>query len=96
MLECGADDQRHDWMSRPKSLQRWVVCDDSATYSISTASGTSPNRYWQDPSQIYVHTNNGFGSSLILCGNDGQKPTLSNPPSFGPLFAAIKGLINGL
>jgi pimeloyl-ACP methyl ester carboxylesterase len=73
-----------------------VVCDDSATYSISTASGTSPNRYWQDPSQIYVHTNNGFGSSLILCGNDGQKPTLSNPPSFGPLFAAIKGLINGL
>src|ERR1039457_6825784 len=70
-----------------------VVCDDSATYSISTASGTSPNWYWQDPSQIYVHTNNGFGSSLILCGNDGQKPTLSNPPSFGPLFAAIKGLI---
>jgi len=73
-----------------------VVCDDSATYSISTASGTSPNRYWLDPSQIYVHTNNGFGASLILCGNDGLKPTLSNPPSFGPLFAAIKGLINGL
>jgi fibronectin type 3 domain-containing protein len=73
-----------------------VVCDDSATYAISTAAGTAPNRYWQDPSQIYVHTNNGFGASLILCGNDGQKPTLSNPPSFGPLFAAIKGLINGL
>jgi uncharacterized protein (TIGR03437 family) len=73
-----------------------VVCDDSATYSISTAAGTTPNRYWQDPSQIYVHTNNGFGASLILCGNDGQKPTLSNPPSFGPLFAAIKGLVNGL
>jgi uncharacterized protein (TIGR03437 family) len=73
-----------------------VVCDDSATYSINTASGTSPNRYWQDPGQIYVHSNNGFGSSLILCGNDGLKPTMSNPPSFGPLFATIKGLINGL
>jgi len=76
-----------------------VVCDDSATYFTSTASGTAPTLYWQDPSQIYVHSNNGWGTSFVLCGNSGNptiNPPLSNPPSFGPLFAAIKGLINGL
>lgn len=76
-----------------------VVCEDSAAYSVNTASGTAPNRYWQDPSQIYVHSNNGFGSSLILCSNSGNptlNPPLSNPPSFGPLFTTMKGLINGL
>jgi pimeloyl-ACP methyl ester carboxylesterase len=76
-----------------------VVCDDSASYSVSAATGTQPNQYWQDPGQIYVHSNSGlgaFGSSFILCGNNGQNPTLVNPPSFGPLFAAIKGAINGL
>jgi pimeloyl-ACP methyl ester carboxylesterase len=78
-----------------------VVCDDSATYFTSTPSGTAPNSYWQDPSQIYVHSNYGWGtgSSLVLCGNSGNptfNPPLSNPPVFGPLFAAIKGLINGL
>jgi len=78
-----------------------VVCDDSATYFVSTASGTGPNRYWQDPSQIYVHSNSGWGggTSFVLCGNSGSptlNPPLSNPPTFGPLFAAIKGLLNGL
>lgn len=78
-----------------------VVCDDSATYFVSTPSGTGPNRYWQDPGQIYVHSNTawGIGTSFVLCGNSGNpllNPPLSNPPSFGPLFAAIKGLINGL
>jgi len=78
-----------------------VVCDDSATYNVSTATGTAPNQYWQDPSQIYVHSNSfwGVGTSFVLCGNSGNSainPPLSNPPVFGPLFAAIKGLINGL
>jgi len=78
-----------------------VVCDDSATYFVSTPTGTAPNQYWQDPSQIYVHSNSvwGIGTALVLCGNSGNpalNPPLSNPPSFGPLFAAIKGLINGL
>jgi uncharacterized protein (TIGR03437 family) len=78
-----------------------VVCDDSATYSVSTPTGTGPNQYWQDPGQIYVHSNTawGVGTSFVLCGNSGNpavNPPLSNPPSFGPLFAAIKGLINGL
>jgi pimeloyl-ACP methyl ester carboxylesterase len=78
-----------------------VVCDDSATYFVTTPSGTGPNRYWQDPGQIYVHSNTvwGIGTSVVLCGNSGNpavNPPLSNPPSFGPLFAAIKGLINGL
>lgn len=78
-----------------------VVCDDSATYSVSTPPGTGPNRYWQDPGQIYVHSNMawGIGTSFVLCGNSGNpavNPPLSNPPTFGPLFAAIKGLINGL
>jgi uncharacterized protein (TIGR03437 family) len=78
-----------------------VVCDDSATYSVSTPSGTAPTLYWQDPGQIYVHSNYGWGigTSFVLCGNSGNpalNPPLSNPPSFGPLFAAIKGLINGL
>lgn len=76
-----------------------VVCDDSATYFISTPTGTAPNQYWQDPGQIYVHSNNGWGTSFVLCGNSGNpaiNPPLSNPPVFGPLFAAIKGLINGL
>jgi uncharacterized protein (TIGR03437 family) len=78
-----------------------VVCDDSATYFVSTPSGTTPNQYWQDPGQIYVHSNYGWGigTSFVLCGNSGNpvlNPPLSNPPSFGPLFAAIKGLINGL
>ena len=78
-----------------------VVCDDSATYFVSTPSGTAPNRYWQDPGQIYVHSNTawGIGTSFVLCGNSGNpavNPPLWNPPSFGPLFAAIKGLINGL
>jgi pimeloyl-ACP methyl ester carboxylesterase len=78
-----------------------VVCDDSATYFVSTPTGTAPNQYWQDPGQIYVHSNYGWGigTSFVLCGNSGNpalNPPLSNPPSFGPLFAAIKGLINGL
>jgi uncharacterized protein (TIGR03437 family) len=78
-----------------------VVCDDSATYFVSTPSGTAPNRYWQDPGQIYVHSNYGWGigTSFVLCGNSGSSavnPPLYNPPSFGPLFAAIKGLINGI
>jgi fibronectin type 3 domain-containing protein len=78
-----------------------VVCDDSASYSISTPFNTGPNRYWQDPGQIYVHSNTawGIGTSFVLCGNSGNKdvnPPLWNPPTFGPLFAAIKGLINGL
>jgi pimeloyl-ACP methyl ester carboxylesterase len=76
-----------------------IVCDDSATYFTSTPTGTAPNQYWQDPGQIYVHSNNGWGTSFVLCGNAGNpaiNPPLSNPPVFGPLFAAIKGLINGL
>jgi pimeloyl-ACP methyl ester carboxylesterase len=78
-----------------------VVCDDSATYSVSTPSGTAPTLYWQDPGQIYVHSNFGWGigTAFVLCGNSGNpavNPPLSNPPSFGPLFAALKGFINGL
>ena len=78
-----------------------VVCDDSATYFTSTPSGTAPTLYWQDPGQIYVHSNAawGIGTSFVLCGNSGNptvNPPLSNPPVFGPLFATIKGFINGL
>jgi uncharacterized protein (TIGR03437 family) len=78
-----------------------VVCDDSATYFVSTPAGTAPTQYWQDPSQIYVHSNYGWGigTAFVLCGNSGNpavNPPLSNPPSFGPLFATIKALINGL
>lgn len=78
-----------------------VVCDDSASYNIATPSGTAPNRYWRDPSEIYVHSNDwrGWGTSLILCGNSGNpttNPPLSNPPVIGSLFSAIKGVINGL
>src|SRR5881397_234102 len=51
-----------------------VVCDDSATYSINTASGTAPNRYWQDPSEIYVHSNNGFGLMRLSASREVGSP----------------------
>jgi uncharacterized protein (TIGR03437 family) len=78
-----------------------VVCDDSATFSVNTSSGSKPSRYWQDPGGIYVHSHSwgGLGSTLILCGNSGdttRHPPLSNPTAPGPLFNAIKETINGL
>lgn len=76
-----------------------VVCNDSAVYNIRTVSGTSPVYYWQDPGQIYVHSNGVGGLTGVLCNNSGDptlNPPLSNPPSFGPLFSAIMGVLNGL
>lgn len=78
-----------------------VVCDDSATYWVKTASGTRPDQLWQDPNKIYVHTH-GFldsGITLVMCGNSGDQtrnPVLSNPPAWDSLFRAIRETINGL
>jgi uncharacterized protein (TIGR03437 family) len=78
-----------------------VVCDDSAAYNTNTAPGSAPSQYWRDPGEIYVHSNDkgGWGTSLILCGNSGDKvtnPPLSDPAPNGSLLRAIKELINGL
>jgi uncharacterized protein (TIGR03437 family) len=78
-----------------------LVCAISAAYGKDTPAGTAPSRYWQDPEQIYVHTNSlgGLGSGVVLCANSGNpvtNPLLSNPPSFGLLFAEIRSVINGL
>ena len=73
-----------------------IVCDDSASYFGATG---GPTILWQDPGQVYVHSNSGvgsIGSSFILCGNNGQNPALSNPPVFGPLFDEIKKVLLGL
>jgi pimeloyl-ACP methyl ester carboxylesterase len=77
-----------------------VVCNDSAIYNLSTPVGTSPSVLWQDPSQMYVHTNAawGLGASFVLCGNSGNptiNPPLSDPPP-GPLLSQITGVINAL
>ena len=75
-----------------------VVCDDSATLNMNTSNGSKPNRYWQDPGGIYVHSHD-WGTSFVLCGNSGDAtryPLLSNPPAPGPLFTAIREAINGL
>lgn len=74
-----------------------IVCDDSAAYFGETAN--KPTALWQDPGQVYVHSNSTFGSigsALILCGNNGQNPSLSNPPPTGPLFEVIKQTLTGL
>lgn len=74
-----------------------IVCDDSASYFGETAN--RPTTLWQDPGQVYVHSNSTFGSigsALILCGNNGQNPALSNPPPTGPLFEVIKQTLTGL
>jgi pimeloyl-ACP methyl ester carboxylesterase len=77
-----------------------VVCNDSATYNIAAPAASKPNLYWQDPSQMYVHSSGGLGgagSALILCGNLGgsNNPPLSDPPT-GPLLSMIIGVINAL
>lgn len=77
-----------------------VVCNDSATYSISAPATSKPSRYYQDSSQMYVHSSGGLGgvgSALILCGNLGgpNNPPLSDPPP-GPLLSEIMGVINAL
>ena len=74
-----------------------IVCDDSASYFGETAN--KPTALWQDPGQVYVHSNSTFGSlgsALILCGNNGQNPSLSNPPATGLLFDTIIKTLNGL
>ena len=74
-----------------------IVCDDSAAYFGEAAN--KPTALWQDPGQAYVHSNStlgSIGSSLILCGNNGQNPSLSNPPVTGLLFDAIKRTLMGL
>jgi pimeloyl-ACP methyl ester carboxylesterase len=81
-----------------------VVCDDSASYNVVptqwalSPTGTRPNRLWRDPGQIYVHSHS-WATGLVLCGSPGNPasyPLLSNPPTYGPLFAAIKETLNGL
>jgi pimeloyl-ACP methyl ester carboxylesterase len=77
-----------------------VVCNDSATYSVVAAAASQPTRYYQDSSQMYVHSSGGLGgvgSALILCGNSGgpNSPPLSDPPP-GPLLSEIMGVINAL
>jgi uncharacterized protein (TIGR03437 family) len=77
-----------------------VVCNDSATYNIAVPAASKPTVYWQDPSQMYVHSSGGLGgvgSALILCGNLGgtNNPPLSDPP-IGPLLSEIIGVINAL
>lgn len=74
-----------------------IVCDDSAAYFGQSAN--KPTTLWQDPGQVYVHSNStigSIGSSLILCGNNGQNPSLSNPLLTGPLFDVIKRTLTGL
>ena len=73
------------------------MCDDSAAYFGEPVN--RPTALWQDPGQVYVHTNSAagsIGSSLILCGNNGQYPSLTNPPLNGPLFDAIRRTLTGL
>jgi len=85
-------------------LSDCIVCDDSASFSIGTTSGTAPTLYWQDPSRVFVHTNSwgGLGTAAVLGANSGdptRNPPLYNPPTFGSfsgLFSAIRNLINGL
>jgi uncharacterized protein (TIGR03437 family) len=74
-----------------------VVCQDSAAYSVSTASGTSPNSSWSDPSGVYVHSYNGL-TSLILCNTSDQNKYLPlwNPPATGALFSTLVAVLNGL
>ncbi len=77
-----------------------VVCNDSASYNIIAPAASKPTRYFQDPSQMYVHSSGGLGgvgSALILCGNLGgvNNPPLSDPPP-GPLRSEIIEVINAL
>jgi uncharacterized protein (TIGR03437 family) len=77
-----------------------VVCNDSATYNVVAPAASQPTRYYQDSSQMYVHSSGGLGgvgSALILCGNSGgpNNPPLSDPPP-GLLLSEIMGVINAL
>lgn len=74
-----------------------VVCQDSAAYNISTATGTSPNFAWSDPNGVYVHSYSGL-TSLILCNTSDQTRYLPlwNPPPTGALFTTLTAILNGL
>jgi len=74
-----------------------VVCQDSAAYSVSTASGTLPNYFWSDPSGVYVHSYSGF-TSFILCNTSDQTRYLPlwNPPPTGALFITLTTILNRL
>jgi len=73
-----------------------VVCQDSASYNVSTATGTSPNYFWSDPSGVYVHSSSGF-TTFLFCDTSGtQYLALWNPPPTGTLFTTLISILNGL
>jgi hypothetical protein len=74
-----------------------VVCDDSASYNVSTSQGTRPNYPWKDQSGVYVHSFSGF-TGFILCDTSDETRYLPlwNPPPTGALFTYLRAILNGL
>jgi hypothetical protein len=73
-----------------------VVCQDSASYNVNTATGTYPNYLWADPSGAYVHSSNGFTTFLFCDTSSTNYLPLWNPPPTGTLFTTLIGILNGL
>jgi hypothetical protein len=75
-----------------------VVCQDSASYNVSTSAGTQPNYSWADPNGVYVHTFN-WASGFILCNTSDQSrylPLYDPPPTPGGLFSTLTAVLNGM
>ena len=73
-----------------------VVCQDSASYNVATASGTGPNFLWSDPAGAYIHSSSGF-TTFLFCDTSGTNfLPLWNPPPTGTLFTTLTAILNGL
>ncbi len=82
-----------------------VVCSQSATYDVSTPSGTAPKTLWTDPELRYVHTKadlynfiSGYSTNLF-CDRSGDPQLdlpLNNPPAGGLLVTRIAEVLNAL
>lgn len=74
-----------------------VVCSQSATYAVSTPTGTRPS-IWTDPEKRYVHTSGSYLSNVFcdLDSNPTRDLLLNNPPYGGLLLTRIAETLNAL
>ena len=82
-----------------------VVCSQSATYHVTTPSGTAPSSTWTDPERRYVHTGAaewypviGYATNLF-CDFDKNLTLdlpLHSPPLGGLLLTRIAEVLNAL